>query len=159
MKAAVITVSDGCFAGAKRDVSGPALARMLSEAGWQVLGINLTPDETDAIRAEVGKAISGGADLVVLTGGTGISPRDVTPEAVRPMLDKEPPGVSELMRLRGLEQTERAALSRSLAGSVGRSLVVCLPGSVKGAVSSLTAILSLLPHAVDLLHGRTSHGN
>lgn len=155
-KAALITISDGCAAGTREDVSGPSLARLLSENGWEVAGIAIVPDEIEAIRREVKKA-TGSARLIILTGGTGISLRDVTPEAVRPILDKEIPGFGELMRLRGLEQTEKAALSRSLAGCIGTSLVLCLPGSAKGATQSLAAVLSLLPHAIDLLEGRTGH--
>jgi len=157
MRATVITVSDSCSAGLREDLSGPALAQVLSAEGWEVGGTSVVPDETEAIAREVRRIVSDVVDLVVLTGGTGISARDVTPEAVRPILDKEIPGLAELMRLRGLEKTEKAALSRSLAGCLGRSLVLCLPGSTKGAVESLTAVLGLLPHAVDLLQGKTGH--
>jgi len=157
MKAAVITVSDGCAAGAKPDLSGPSLARLLAENKWEVVGITVVPDEIDAIRPEVKRLVAESVRLIVLTGGTGISPRDVTPEAVRPLLEKEIPGLGELMRLAGLEQTEKAALSRSLAGSIAASLILCLPGSTKGAMQSLAAVLGLLPHALDLLEGKTRH--
>lgn len=157
MRAAVITVSDGCAAGAREDLSGPSLARLLSENGWEVVGVVVVPDEIEAIRPAVQRRVADSVSLIVLTGGTGLSHRDVTPEAIRPILDKEIPGFGELMRLRGLEQTERAVLSRSLAGSVTNSLVLCLPGSAKGAVQSLSAVLNLLPHAIDLLEGRTGH--
>ncbi len=157
MKAAVITVSDSCASGAREDVSGPSLARLLVENGWEVAGVAVIPDETEAIRREVKKLVTEAVSLILLSGGTGISARDVTPEAVRPILDKEIPGLGELMRLRGLEQTEKAALSRSLAGCIASSLVLCLPGSVKGATQSLAAVLGLLPHAIDLLEGKTGH--
>ena len=157
MKAAVITVSDSCASGAREDVSGPSLARLLSGDGWEVAGIAVIPDEMEAIRREVKKLVAEAVGLILLTGGTGISPRDVTPEAVRPILDKEIPGLGELMGLRGLEQTEKAALSRSFAGCIGTSLILCLPGSTKGATQSLAAVLGLLPHAIELLEGKTGH--
>jgi molybdenum cofactor synthesis domain-containing protein len=97
-------------------------------------------------------------DLIVTTGGTGLAPRDVTPEAIRPLLEKEIAGLPELMRLRGLESTDFAALSRSLAGTRGATLILSLPGSPKGATQSLQAVLNILPHAVDILHGKTAHG-
>jgi molybdenum cofactor synthesis domain-containing protein len=156
-KAAVITVSDGCAAGAKEDLSGPSVAQLLSKHGWEVVGLAVVPDEVDAIRPEVKRLLAESVRLIVLTGGTGISPRDVTPEAIRPILDKEIPGLGELMRLRGLEQTQKAVLSRSLAGSIATSLILCLPGSTKGAMQSLEAVLGLLPHAIDLLEGKTGH--
>jgi molybdopterin adenylyltransferase len=156
-KAAVITVSDGCAARTREDVSGPSLARLLSENGWEVAGTVVVPDETQAIQREVMKLVAASVRLIVLTGGTGISPRDVTPEAVRPMLEKEIPGFGELMRLRGFEKTGKAALSRSLAGCIAATLVLCVPGSPKGAIQSLEAVLGLLPHAIDLLEGKTAH--
>lgn len=157
IKAAVITVSDGCAAGLREDISGPSLARLLKENGWEIRGVSVVPDEIEAIQPEVRKLLADSVRLIVLTGGTGVSPRDVTPEAIRPILNKEIPGLGELMRLKGLEQTEKAALSRSLAGSIGASLILCLPGSAKGALQSLAAVLGLLPHALDLLEGKTGH--
>ncbi|RPJ51320.1 MAG: MogA/MoaB family molybdenum cofactor biosynthesis protein [Acidobacteria bacterium] len=157
VRAAIITVSDSCAAGAKQDLTGPALARLLSENGWEIVATSVIPDEIEAIRSNVKEQVAESVRLIVLTGGTGISPRDVTPEAIRPMLDKEVPGLGELMRLRGLEQTEKAALSRSLAGCIEASLIFCLPGSTSGATQSLAAVLDLLPHAIDLLEGKTGH--
>ncbi len=158
MKAAVITVSDGCSQGRAVDRSGPALRDLLSANGWTIVDSRMVPDEPEQIRAATLASLSVlGVGLVATTGGTGISPRDVTPEAIRPLLDREIPGLGELMRSRGLEKTKFAALSRSLAGSRGSAIVLCLPGSVKGATQSLEAVLPLLPHALELLTGHTAH--
>lgn len=158
MKASVITISDSCSQGRAEDRSGPALREILASTGWTVAHTTVVADEREAIRAAVREAVqSHGVSLVATTGGTGVSRRDVTPEAIRPLLDREIPGLGELMRLRGLEKTEFAALSRSMAGSLGETIVLCLPGSVRGATESLHAVLGLLPHAVQLLRGETTH--
>ena len=158
MKAVVLTVSDGCFHGQRPDLSGQALAKQLRDAGWEVAANRIVPDETADIQEQVlACSDSDDINLLVATGGTGLGPRDVTPEAVRPLLTKEASGLAELMRLEGLKKTPFAALSRSLAGARGQTLILCLPGSPKGATESLDAVLKLLPHAVDLLQGRTRH--
>ncbi len=158
MKAAVITISDGCYHDKREDTAGRKLAEMLTENQWEVLSTHIVPDELPRIQAQV-RQLSQDAqiDLIVTTGGTGLAPRDVTPEAIRPLLEKEIAGLPELMRLRGLENTDFAALSRSLAGTREETLILSLPGSPKGAVQSLQAVLKILPHAVDILHGRTAH--
>jgi len=158
MKGAVITVSDSCSEGRAEDRSGPALCEILLAAGWTVAHTQVVADDRGRIQTAVLEAIrSHGVSLVATTGGTGISRRDVTPEAIRPLLDREIPGLGELMRLRGIEKTEFAALSRSFGGSLGETVVLCLPGSVKGATQSVQAVLALLPHAVELLRGKTNH--
>lgn len=154
----VITVSDGVAAGKRDDMSGPALETLLRNAGFDVSGPEVVPDDEDRITDAIVAAVAGGADLVVTTGGTGLGPRDVTPQATTQLIDYEVPGMGELMRRAGAPSTPMAALSRSLAGVRGRALVVNTPGSVKGATESLEAIIPLLGHAIQLLHGDTKHG-
>jgi len=155
--ALVLTVSDRCFAGTQMDRSGPAVAAVLSGAGAQVMGIKVVPDEREAIITALKTGIAEGAALVVTTGGTGMAPRDVTPEATLEVCDRLTPGLSELIRREGERHTPFAALSRGVCGIAGSTLIVNLPGSPAGAVSSLTAVLALLPHALDLLAGNTAH--
>ena len=159
MKAAVITISDGCYHHQREDSSGRGLSQMLTENLWDVVSTHIVPDELPLIQKQIlDLSQDAEIDLIVTTGGTGLGPRDVTPEAVRPLLEKEIAGLAELMRLRGLESTDLASLSRSLAGTRNQALILSLPGSPKGAAQSLQAILKVLPHAVDILHGRSAHG-
>lgn len=156
MKAVVITVSDGCFHGKREDVSGPAVVELLERAGAPVVSTEVVPDEVPSIVAALRRGAAG-AGLVVTTGGTGLAARDVTPEATRMVCERLVDGLAEVMRREGARQTPLAALSRAVCGTVGRTLIVNLPGSPAGAASSLAAILPLLPHAVDLLAGDTAH--
>lgn len=158
MKAAIITVSDGCYHGEREDASGPALSKVLAENQWEVSASKIVPDEIFSIQTQIlFFSEQSGIDLIVTTGGTGISPRDHTPEAIRPLLEKEVDGLGELMRSRGIGSTDLAALSRSLAGVRNRTLILAVPGSPKGATESLRAVIGLLPHAIDLIQGRTRH--
>ena len=155
-KALVLTVSDGVSSGARGDRSGAALRRLLEQAGFEVEG-RVVPDEREQVANAIWDAVAGGTDLVVSTGGTGLGPRDVTPQATAPLLDYEVPGLAEEMRRAGLASTPMSMLSRSLAGVRGQSLVLNLPGSERGATESLQAVLAVIPHALQLLGGDTEH--
>jgi len=154
-RAAVITVSDGVSAGVREDGSGRALEEMLTSNGYQV-SRDLVPDQVDRIAAAITEACSS-AVLVLTTGGTGFGLRDVTPEATGSVLEREAPGLVHAMLARGIESTPMAALTRARAGTMGNSLVVNLPGSPKGAVENLEAIIDLIPHALQLLSGDNEH--
>jgi molybdopterin adenylyltransferase len=154
----VITVSDSAIAGTRPDRSGPAVRDRAESLGWNVSAIHHVPDESDQIADAVRRLADSGEVSVVLTPvGTGVALRDVTPEATRRVIEREIPGLGELMRSEGLKFTPTAVLSRGLAGLRGRTLIVNLPGSPKGAVQSLDAIAKLVPHVLDLLEGKTQH--
>jgi molybdopterin adenylyltransferase len=156
-KAHVITVSDGVTAGTREDVSGPALQNLLRQAGLQVSDPEVVPDTHERITDAIVAAVVAGADLVVTTGGTGLGPRDVTPQATSMLIDYEVPGLSELMRSVGAVKTPMAVLSRGVAGVRGHTLILNVPGSMKGATESLEAVMPVLGHAIQLLHGNTRH--
>jgi len=158
INAAVLTISDSVTAGTRVDRSGPALCERLEQLGWKVSVKEALPDECAQISARLAAiAERGQVSAIFTTGGTGVALRDVTPEATRAVIEREIPGLPELMRGRGRESTPLAALSRGVAGTKGSVLIVNLPGSPKGAVESLNAIVELVPHVLDLLRGQTEH--
>ena len=158
MRAAVLTVSDSCYRGERPDRSGPEVAERLRALGWEVLAQGIVPDESDAILLALQQwAARDDLDAIFTAGGTGVAPRDVTPEATRAVIEREVPGLAELMRAEGVKNTRRAALSRAVAGTCGDKLILNLPGNPRGAVESLDAVADLLPHVLELLRGDSPH--
>ncbi len=153
--ATVITVSDGVTAGEREDLSGAAVEAILDGAGFEVARV-VVPDEKGRIAEAIRSAAVTGS-LVVTTGGTGLGPRDVTPEATAEVIERDAPGLVHLMMTEGIGHTPLAALSRARAGAVGSTLVVNLPGSPRGATESLEAVIEVIPHALRLLVGDTDH--
>jgi molybdenum cofactor synthesis domain-containing protein len=157
-RAAVITVSDSSYEGSRADLSGPAIAARLETGGFEVVERRIVPDERPLIAAALRDICDREtAHVIFTTGGTGVASRDVTPEATRDVMEREIPGFGELMRARGLASSRFAPLSRALAGTRGTVLMVNLPGSPRGALESLDAILELVPHVLELLNGHTAH--
>ena len=150
--AAVITVSDKGYRGEREDTSGPNLVKMLKEAGYNVTHTAMVPDERDMISAELIHCCDElGINLVLTTGGTGFSPRDITPEATMDVVERPTPGIPEAMRAESMRITPRGCLSRSAAGIRGRSLIVNLPGSMKASAENLNAVLGSLEHGLKML--------
>jgi len=154
--AAVLTISDSSYLGKREDLSGPAIVRALEAAQFKVLHASVLPDEKDAIAARLIEC-SELTRLVVTTGGTGIAPRDVTPEATLSVIERRIAGVEEKMRHEGSKKTPFAALSRGVCGVRGKTLLLNLPGSPSAAMESLQAVIGILPHALELLDGKTEH--
>ena len=148
----ILTISDRSACGERPDLSGPALAELVRSQGWTVVRQAIVPDELPVLRATLsGWADHSELDVILTTGGTGFTPRDVTPEATRQVIEREAPGLAEAMRHASLEITPHAMLSRAVAGIRGKVLIINLPGSPKGAAENLLVILSVLPHAVELI--------
>ncbi len=152
----IISVSDRAFRGQYEDKSGPALKQFCEKRLWTVAEQAIVPDE-EALIGDKARELAGTCSLVLLTGGTGIAERDVTPEAIQAIADRELPGFGEVMRAKSFPRFPNAILSRSMAATVGKSLVICLPGNPKGAVECLEFVADAIPHAVDLLEGHTDH--
>ncbi len=152
LRMAVLTVSDACAARRRRDESGAVLRRLVARTGARCVACGVVPDDEKAIARRL-RSLSAEADVVLSTGGTGVGPRDVTPEATRSVLEKDIPGLSEVMRSAGMKKTRFACLSRGLCGVRGRTLIVNLPGSPRGAAESFAAIADLIPHALVMVRG------
>ena len=158
IRVGILTISDLGSRGEREDTAGRALKERVEEVGWSVDRHEIVPDETGVISDRLREwADDAGLELILTTGGTGFADRDVTPEATLAVLDKQAPGIPEAMRAAGQKKTPMAILSRGVAGIRGRTLVVNLPGSLKGAVESLEAVREALPHAIDVILGRPGH--
>ncbi len=155
--AAVLTASDRCFAGTQVDRSGPGVKDLLEAEGARVLDLIVSPDDLPVLTEHLRSLASAQVHLIVTTGGTGMAPRDNTPEATLAVCHRLVPGLAELLRLNGSQETPFAVLSRGVCGIAERSLVVNLPGSPSGATGGLRTLLTLLPHALDLIAGNTNH--
>ncbi|MBU1670200.1 MAG: MogA/MoaB family molybdenum cofactor biosynthesis protein [Actinobacteria bacterium] len=155
-RAAVVTVSDKGAAGEREDRSGAVVREMLEEAGLEVARVEIVPDDTARLEALLRDVCDAGMDLLVTTGGTGVSPRDVTPEATLRVIDREVPGLAEAMRAESLKVTPHAMLSRAVCGLRGSTLIINLPGSPKGARECLSVVLPAVPHALEVAAGAVS---
>lgn len=156
MKVAILTISDRCAAGEAEDKSGEYLCSRMAQLGNEVIAYLVVPDDREQISCRLIEFTDqSGAELVLTTGGTGLAPGDVTPEATRAVIEKEVPGLGEAMRAQGWKSTPHALLSRAVVGIRGKSLIVNLPGSTRGARESLEAILPTIPHAVEIIKGQT----
>ena len=149
----IITVSDRAAAGQYDDLGGPLLREAADGYGWEVVSETVVSDDKEQIQRGIREQIAKGAHLVLTTGGTGVAPRDMTPEAVKEIADRELPGFGEVMRMESMKITKNAILSRNMAAAVGNALVICLPGKPKGAVECLGFVVGSIPHCVEVVAG------
>lgn len=158
LRVKILVASDSSASGARPDASGPALQALFEAQNWQVAACQVLPDDLATVRTQlIVWAAANDCDAIVTCGGTGLSPRDITPEATRAVIEKEVPGLAEFMRAEGIKKNRYAVLSRGLAGICKGKLIVNLPGSPRGACESLESIIDVLPHAIDICQGRTLH--
>ena len=158
LRAKILVLSDAAAAGGREDRSGPAVRELLQNRGWAVRALEVLPDDASRIQATLVAWTEGDdCDAIFTSGGTGLGPRDVTPEATLALVEKQVPGLAELMRAEGVKKNRMAALSRGIVGARKGKLIVNLPGSPRGACESLESIIEVLPHAIDLLRGDTEH--
>jgi len=157
-RAAIVTVSDSVAQGTRQDLSGPTVARVLEAEGWTIRSTEVLPDDFSLLRERLAALTSDvDVDAVFTTGGTGVGPRDRTPEATTSVMERSLPGLAEMMRREGMRKTPLAALSRAVVGLKAKTLLVNLPGAPEGAEDSLKVILSLLPHAIGVIRGEAVH--
>ena len=155
-QAIVLTISDSASRGERTDLSGPTTREELERLGCEVVSVTIVPDDVNMIREKLLEhSDSGAIDLIVTTGGTGLAPRDVTPEATQQVIEKSIPGLPELMRMEGLKSNPRAALTRAVAGLRKKTLIINLPGSVRGVQECLAAVAPILGHALEVASGNT----
>jgi molybdenum cofactor synthesis domain-containing protein len=160
LKLGVLTLSDSCFRGDRIDTSGPAIEDLLSPFSPEIVEKAIIPDDLATIESTLmGWVQSGRFDLIITTGGTGVGPRDVTPEATRTVIDKEIPGLAEFMRSEGLKHTPMAVIGRGLAGIAGETLIINLPGSEQAVRENLGVVLPVLQHILNLISGETDHSS
>jgi molybdopterin adenylyltransferase len=152
IKVAILTLSDKGSRGERKDTSGPAIEKIMKKIDAEVISYDILPDEKALIKKKL-LSLCNKVDIIFTTGGTGVSPRDVTPEATREVIKREIPGISEAMRLMGLKKTPFAVLSRAVAGVRGKTLIINLPGSPAAVRENLSVILAVLPHAIEKIHG------